>query len=266
MTIPLTDQRLDEIAARAESIREYADLPDGLAGQDVPALIDEIRRLRAQNIADRAGLRDRIRRAVCEAEGFAWDTDMLEPDEYGEIADTVLAVLPAPADRNDDAELRRLRSRVAELETYANGCDAEGCVMPHSSWCERAIQAASENDGCTCGQPGTGRPQPHAMHCWTVSPPRNEVEEMRRALASAAPSVDRATVLRDAAEAQPTRQTSPVAEELPAAPASVLPAPTARAAVERVRAVLEMEAVVGRSALEYRGLIASALMAAEEQR
>jgi hypothetical protein len=36
-----------------------------------------------------------------------------------------------------------------------------------------------------------------------------------------------------------------------------------RAAVERVRAVLETEAVVGRSALEYRGLIASALMAAE---
>ncbi|MEV7154876.1 hypothetical protein AB0N77_09655 [Streptomyces misionensis] len=41
----------------------------------------------------RAALRDRIRRAVCEAEGFAWDTDMLEPDEYGEVADAVLAVL-----------------------------------------------------------------------------------------------------------------------------------------------------------------------------
>ncbi|MDW4900629.1 hypothetical protein RB625_19660 [Streptomyces californicus] len=43
--------------------------------------------------ADRAATRDRIRRAVCEAEGFAWDTDMLEPDEYGEHADAVLAVL-----------------------------------------------------------------------------------------------------------------------------------------------------------------------------
>ncbi|MFH8867114.1 hypothetical protein [Streptomyces griseus] len=43
--------------------------------------------------ADRTPLRDRIRRAVCEAEGFAWDTDMLEPDEYGEVADAVLAVL-----------------------------------------------------------------------------------------------------------------------------------------------------------------------------
>ncbi|QLJ01495.1 hypothetical protein HZZ00_10985 [Streptomyces sp. NEAU-sy36] len=49
----------------------------------------------------RAALRDRIRHAVCEADGFgfAWDTDMLEPDEYGEVADAVLAVLPEPADR-----------------------------------------------------------------------------------------------------------------------------------------------------------------------
>ncbi|MFI0268600.1 hypothetical protein [Streptomyces luteogriseus] len=38
-----------------------------------------------------------------------------------------------------------------------------------------------------------------------------------------------------------------------------------RAALERVRAVLETEAVVGRSALEYRGLIASALMADKAQ-
>lgn len=39
----------------------------------------------------------------------------------------------------------------------------------------------------------------------------------------------------------------------------------AEAAIGRVRAVLETEAVVGRSALEYRGLIASALMAVEAQ-
>ncbi|MGW7498625.1 hypothetical protein ACWGKA_30645 [Streptomyces luteogriseus] len=46
---------------------------------------------------------------------------------------------------------------------------------------------------------------------------------------------------------------------------AVLPVPTDRAAVERVRAVLETEAVVGRSALEYRGLITSALLADEAQ-
>jgi hypothetical protein len=49
------------------------------------------------HVDDRADLRDRIRQAVCEAEGFGWDTDMLEPDEYGEVADAVLAVLPDQA-------------------------------------------------------------------------------------------------------------------------------------------------------------------------
>lgn len=44
-------------------------------------------------------LRDRIRRAICEAEGFAFDDDSLEPDEYGEVADAVLAVLPTPVDQ-----------------------------------------------------------------------------------------------------------------------------------------------------------------------
>lgn len=53
-----------------------------------------------------------------------------------------------------------------------------------------------------------------------------------------------------------------------AAASAVVAPPTdragwAEAAVERVRAVLETEAVVGRSALDYRGLIASALMAVE---
>ncbi|MFR9796594.1 hypothetical protein ACL02U_11920 [Streptomyces sp. MS06] len=42
--------------------------------------------------------RTRIRRAICEAEGFAWDSDMLEPDEYGDVADAVLAALPVPVD------------------------------------------------------------------------------------------------------------------------------------------------------------------------
>ncbi|MFE2073687.1 hypothetical protein [Streptomyces misionensis] len=60
----------------------------------------------------RAALRDRIRRAVCEAEGFAWDTDMLEPDEYGEVADAVLAVLGEQADRAaDDLAIARATNR-----------------------------------------------------------------------------------------------------------------------------------------------------------
>lgn len=85
MTRPLTDQRLAEIAARAEGVREYIDLPDdtdGLAGEDVPALIAEIRRQRTQDAADRAGLRDLIRRAVCEA----WDVAHEEAGRLEEVA------------------------------------------------------------------------------------------------------------------------------------------------------------------------------------
>lgn len=128
MTSPLTNQQLDEIETRAASLTEYATLTDKLlqadadqlTGEDVPALV---------------------------------------------------------------AEVRRLTDRVAELEAYAHGCDGEGCVIPHSSWCETAKKTAAANNGCTCPQPWTGHPQPHAGYCWLVSPPRNEIEEMRRALA-----------------------------------------------------------------------------------
>jgi hypothetical protein len=128
VTSELTTQQLDEIAARAAGLYEYAtgldaawqDEADQLSGTDVPALL---------------------------------------------------------------AAVRRLRDRVAELEAYAHGCNGEGCVIPHSSWCEVAKKAAAENDGCTCPRPWEGHPQPHAGYCWLVSPPRNEIEEMRRALA-----------------------------------------------------------------------------------
>ncbi|MEH0574347.1 hypothetical protein QBA54_07585 [Streptomyces sp. B21-108] len=120
----LSDDRLNEIETRAAHLYEYARQGDGegdtLAGEDVPALV---------------------------------------------------------------VEVRRLQDRVAELEAYAYGCDAEGCVIPHSSWCEDAKKTAAANNGCTCGQPWTGHPQPHAMHCWTVNPPRAEVQEMRREIA-----------------------------------------------------------------------------------
>lgn len=66
------------------------------------------------NTTNPQALRDRIRRAICEAEGFAWDPDMLEPDEYGEVADAVLAVLPAPADGP-----RRVAAEEQPAETQA---------------------------------------------------------------------------------------------------------------------------------------------------
>lgn len=84
---------------------------------------------------------------------------------------------------NAESERDALRARVAELEAFAHGCDGEGCVLPHSSWCERAKEHAAENDGCTCPKPWPNRPQPHAGYCWLVSPPRDEVDEMRKRLA-----------------------------------------------------------------------------------
>ncbi|MEU3283242.1 hypothetical protein, partial [Streptomyces antibioticus] len=77
---------------------EGSDEPQSIQIRSVDASAVAAGILRAAGMSpatDQPALRDRIRRAVCEAEGFGWDTDMLEPDEYGEIADTVLAVLPA---------------------------------------------------------------------------------------------------------------------------------------------------------------------------
>ncbi|MFG2970831.1 hypothetical protein ACGFZS_46940 [Streptomyces sp. NPDC048288] len=71
-------QRADSAIAREEAAEEAAAVPV------------------ATLPADRAALRDRIRRVLCERDGkdYLWGTDMLEPDEYGEDADAVLAVLP----------------------------------------------------------------------------------------------------------------------------------------------------------------------------
>jgi hypothetical protein len=125
---------------------------------------------------DRAALRDRIRRALCEAEGFGWDTDMLEHDEYGEVADAVLAVLPAPADRAailreaadalPEADLRLVppmdRKRVANwLRRLADAASGPGradgetqqdeaqkpCVCSHPAD-EHSVYGCSEGCGC----------------------------------------------------------------------------------------------------------------------
>jgi hypothetical protein len=77
------------------------------------------------------------------------------------------------------AEVDRLREQVAALETYAHGCDGEGCVLPHSSWCQRAKAFAAEHDGCTCGRPWEGTPQPHSGHCWLLSPPQPGLDRAR---------------------------------------------------------------------------------------
>jgi hypothetical protein len=97
----------------------------------------------------RAALRDAIRRAVCEAEGFgyAWGTDMLEPDEYGEVADAVLAVLPAPDDQA--AEIERLRTENTrmrhELEVmYGGAFDRADQTTPRAAVLREAAEVGRE--------------------------------------------------------------------------------------------------------------------------
>ncbi|MDX2513875.1 hypothetical protein PV355_01670 [Streptomyces stelliscabiei] len=88
--------RMDELdltGQKARFVGRIVDLIDPTRTAAVPVA--------APPTTEQTALRDCIRRALCEAAGFgfAWGTDMLEPDEYGEVADAVLAVLPAPADR-----------------------------------------------------------------------------------------------------------------------------------------------------------------------
>ncbi|MFD7016070.1 hypothetical protein [Streptomyces sp. NPDC059928] len=149
-------------------------------------------------MTDQPTLRNRISGVIQEAYLTAPDDGAI--GDF--MADAVMAVLSG-AD-----EIRLLRERVAELEAWAHGCDGEGCVLPHSSWCQGAKAFAASHGGCTCGRPWEGTPQPHAGHCWLKSPPRDEVEQMRRALAARAAPVDRAAVLREAADECDRRATA----------------------------------------------------------
>jgi hypothetical protein len=80
---------------------------------------------------NRTALRDRIRRAVCEAEGFPWDSDMLEPDEYGEVADAVLAVLPEPNPKPPTAADGSVRDQLLHALDFAY-CQGLGYSTPEN--------------------------------------------------------------------------------------------------------------------------------------
>ncbi|MEU3283250.1 hypothetical protein, partial [Streptomyces antibioticus] len=113
---------------------------------------------------DQPALRNRIRRVLCERNGQAalWGTDMLEPDEYGEIADAVLAVLPEPADR------------------------ADVCICGHTEQQHFEDVCITEITGCACGD---------------FIPPdaaSEAIDQWRQAALKA--RADRAAVLREAAD------------------------------------------------------------------
>lgn len=175
MNAPMSEQRLAEILARAnaatsgpwctDSWEIYQDTEYqpgfsewiGETARGAVGLMDEDRANAAFMAAARSDVPDLVAEVLrLEAERHSTNEALSEAVEALDVA----------------------RDRIAELETHAYGCDAEGCVIPHSSWCDLAQKAAAENSGCTCG-----KPLAHAMHCWTVNPPRSEVEEMRRALA-----------------------------------------------------------------------------------
>lgn len=115
---------------------------------------------------DQTALRDRIRRAVCEAEGFAWDTDMLEPDEYGEAADAVLAVLPDVVDRaaliaaTVRACAEHLRDRYSDTWTE----DAARSLELNAARIERGEQTALLRRLAAEAQPTT-KPEPEPESC-----------------------------------------------------------------------------------------------------
>lgn len=196
---PVDDQRLDEILARADAtpagpwrvyddqqaLKRWVTDPDDIldidlgylgnsnqavaafvaaARTDVPALVAEVQKLRTR---------------VSELSDDVTGACLARYEEELDNARLRLALASAQRGR------RELRDRVAELETFAYGCDGEGCVLPHSSWCAQAKQAAAENNGCTCAQ------SEHAGHCWLISPPRAEVDEMRKRIAELTAQAER---------------------------------------------------------------------------
>ncbi|EGE40829.1 hypothetical protein GTY83_07220 [Streptomyces sp. SID4928] len=128
------DHSWDDCAAYTALVRDDAAAPPAPAG--------------------RAATRDRIRRAICEASGFDWLPDeLMEPDEYGEHADAVLAVLGAPADRAAEAKaattITRLRAERAELNRRLDCLrgdmrDMEHCLREQNAEFDRTRRAAAE--------------------------------------------------------------------------------------------------------------------------
>ncbi|WP_338683875.1 hypothetical protein QD712_25650 [Streptomyces acidiscabies] len=139
--------------------------------------------------ADRAALRERIRRAICEAEGFAWDSDMLEPDEYGEVADMVLAVLP-------DAARYRAAWSSARQRAQAYGEGILRVVEDREQWQKWCRQAEDAATRLTAERDSLGREADRLRKDWTEMRARAEQAEAEVARLTA----DRAAVLDEAAD------------------------------------------------------------------
>lgn len=96
MNQPLTDLDLDEIAARAATLYEYADPTDAaweiLAGEDVPALLAEVHRLRAE-LTDSE--RTMLTYALDQAQEHIWSRDGFTDEDQAAV-DSLRARAAAP--------------------------------------------------------------------------------------------------------------------------------------------------------------------------
>ncbi|KND45324.1 hypothetical protein [Streptomyces stelliscabiei] len=204
--------RMDELdltGQKARFVGRIVDLIDPTRTAAVPVA--------APPTTEQTALRDCIRRALCEAAGFgfAWGTDMLEPDEYGEVADAVLAVLPAPADRAAEARVRALHQEYAfggDPQVYCAHCnqisggwipwpcptvqalaaEAPHAETPDAEGLPARLEAALTERFTALGNPFSEmRRQEQGPDGWPASRPvgPHQVAEVLRELLAAAPAV-----------------------------------------------------------------------------
>ncbi|MGW5852140.1 hypothetical protein ACWFQ8_30045 [Streptomyces sp. NPDC055254] len=187
-----------DMCQRCTTERKWAEDPDA----DEVVLLAEVDRLRAR---------------VAELEAAAYGdakARLFSPVEQIRHLHDCVAAQQARADtldrlcREEQSRAGAAAARVAELETSARGCDGEGCVLPHSSWCTRAREFAAQHSGCTCGEPWKDTPQTHAGHCWLLSPPWDEMEWHRKRVAELLAQVAKL----EAARSRPAPVLAPVVQ------------------------------------------------------
>lgn len=113
---PLTTDQLDDIETRTATLWEYATLTDGplqadanqLTGEDVPALLAEVRRLRAENAAtEQQPPSDDHAALYVDQDGDPWAEYLTSP-RSGHVVGLVLA-------RHEAVGRRELEDRIGPL-------------------------------------------------------------------------------------------------------------------------------------------------------
>jgi len=167
----------------------------------------------AQSAPAKTALRDRIRRAVCEANGFDFDSDMLEPDEYGDHADMILAVLPVA----DPAAEEAYRLAVSAALRLGTGATWEA-IRDRAEDLTAEVQQLTEASRRLLEQ---RQEMAAERFAWQE---RGDRAEARVRQLEAAASVDRARILNEAADhlARQAADASPSARDVILADAAEL--------------------------------------------